>query len=132
MIYSNNLLKYCQNLVCTKQGSSKELRNSAAMYFMPKPRYNPATQNDDDYLTFKESYRDKSGRIHTLTLLTVGFLSEEVRPKDVRDIAKALSCRYDSHGYVGKPAHVRRIQRMERDSVALCCRVLGEDDEERC
>lgn len=71
------------------------------MYFMPKPRYNPATQKDEDYLTLKESFRDKSGRVHTRTLLTVGFLPEEVKAEDVRDIAKALSCRYDSRGYAG-------------------------------
>ena len=65
---------------------------------MPKPRYNPATQKDEDYLTLKESFRDKSGHVHTRTLLTVGFLPEEVKAEDVRDIAKALSCRYDSRG----------------------------------
>ena len=52
-------------------------------------------------MTLKESFRDKSGRVHTRTLLTVGFLPEEVRPEDVRDIAKALTCRYDSRGYAG-------------------------------
>ena len=71
------------------------------MYFMPKPRYNPATQKDEDYLTLKESFRDKSGRVHTRTLLTVGFLPEDVRPEDVRDIAKALTFRYDGRGYAG-------------------------------
>lgn len=88
-------------MVCTTQGGSEGLRNFAAMYFMPKPRYNPATQKDEDYLTLKESFRDMSGRVHTRTLLTVGFLPEEVKAEDVRDIAKALSCRYDSRGYAG-------------------------------
>ena len=64
------------------------------MYFMQKPRYNPATQKDEDYLTLKESFWDKSGRVHTRTLLTVGFLPEEVKAEDVRDIAKALTCRF--------------------------------------
>ena len=69
------------------------------MYFMPKPRYNPETQREEDYLTLKESFRDKVGRVHTRTLLTVGFLPAEVRPEEVRDIAKALTRRYDNRCY---------------------------------
>lgn len=69
------------------------------MYFMPKPRHNPETQREEDYLTLKESFRDKAGRVHTRTLLTVGFLPADVRPEDVRDIAKALTRRYDNRGY---------------------------------
>ena len=42
------------------------------MYFMPKYRYNPESGREEDYLTLKESFRDKAGRVRTRTLLTVG------------------------------------------------------------
>ena len=41
------------------------------MYFMPKYRYNPESGREEDYLTLKESFRDKAGRVRTRTLLTV-------------------------------------------------------------
>ena len=44
------------------------------MYFMPKYRYNPESGREEDYLTLKESFRDKAGRVRTRTLLTVGFV----------------------------------------------------------
>ena len=44
------------------------------MYFMPKYRYKPESGREEDYLTLKESFRDKAGRVRTRTLLTVGFV----------------------------------------------------------
>ena len=51
------------------------------MYFMPKHRYNPQSGCDEDYLTLKESFRDKVGRVHTRAVLTVGFVQGSSRRK---------------------------------------------------
>ena len=71
------------------------------MYFTTKPRYNPKSQRNETYLTLKESFRDKAGRVHNRTLLTVGFLEERLRDEDVRDISKALTQRYENRMYAG-------------------------------
>ena len=61
---------------------------------MPKYRFNPQTQQDDIYLTLKESFRDPAGRVQTRLLLTVGFLPE-LKPEEVRDIAVGLTYKYN-------------------------------------
>ncbi len=48
---------------------------------MPKHRYNPQSGCDEDYLTLKESFRDKVGRVHTRAVLTVGFVQGSSRRK---------------------------------------------------
>ena len=35
---------------------------------------NPATGNDEPYYRIKESYRDRLGRVHSLVLLSPGFI----------------------------------------------------------
>ena len=67
------------------------------MYFMPKHRYNPQSGRDEDYLTLKESFRDKAGRVHTRTVLTVGFV-QGLRPEEVAEVARCLTWRYDHRG----------------------------------
>jgi len=69
------------------------------MYFMPKPRYNPQTGKDEDYLALKESFKDPAGRNHTRLLLTVGYVPE-LSSEEIRDVAKGLTYRYD-HRYDG-------------------------------
>ena len=69
------------------------------MFFTTKPRYNPKRQRDEYYLTLKESFRDKAGRVHNRTMLTIGFLDEPLRAEDIRDISKALTQRYENRAY---------------------------------
>ena len=52
-------------------------------------------------MTLKESFRDKAGRVHNRTMLTIGFLDEPLRAEDIRDISKALTQRYESRAYAG-------------------------------
>lgn len=65
------------------------------MYFMPKYRYNPESGREEDYLTLKESFRDKAGRVRTRTLLTVGFV-QGLKPEEVAEVARCLTWR-NSH-----------------------------------
>ena len=44
------------------------------MFFCPTYRMNPATGNDEPYYRIKESYRDRLGRVHSLVLLSPGFI----------------------------------------------------------
>ena len=62
------------------------------MYFMPKYRYNPESGREEDYLTLKESFRDKAGRVRTRTLLTVGFV-QGLKPEEVAEVARCLTWR---------------------------------------
>ena len=62
------------------------------MYFMPKHRYNQNSGKDELYLALKESFRDKAGRVHTRTLLTVGFVSE-LQPCETAEVARCLTYR---------------------------------------
>lgn len=67
------------------------------MYFMPKYRYNPESGREEDYLTLKESFRDKAGRVRTRTLLTVGFV-QGLKPEEVAEVARCLTWRNDHRG----------------------------------
>ena len=61
------------------------------MHFMSQLRYNPKTQKGDWYYRIKESFRDLTGRIRSHIMLNIGFISEEHRPEDIRDIGKCLT-----------------------------------------
>lgn len=61
------------------------------MHFMSQLRYNPKTQKDDWYYRIKESFRDLSGRVRSRVMLNVGFITEEYRAEDIRDIGKCLT-----------------------------------------
>ena len=61
------------------------------MHFMSQLRYNPKTQKNDWYYRIKESFRDLTGRVRSRIMLNVGFISEEHRPEDIRDIGKCLT-----------------------------------------
>lgn len=61
------------------------------MHFMSQLRYNPKTQKDDRYYRIKASFRDLTGRVRSRIMLNVGFISEEPRPEDIRDIGKCLT-----------------------------------------
>ena len=67
------------------------------MYFMPKYRYNPESGREEDYLTLKESFRDKAGRVRTRTLLTVGFV-QGLKPEEVAEVARCLTWRNSHRG----------------------------------
>ncbi len=61
------------------------------MHFISELRYNPKTQSDNWYYRIKESFRDLTGRARNRIMLNVGFITEEHRPEDIRDIGKCLS-----------------------------------------
>lgn len=61
------------------------------MHFMSSLRYNPRTQRDEWYYRIKESFRDLTGRVRSRVMLNVGFIEEEHRPEDIRDIGKCLT-----------------------------------------
>ena len=63
----------------------------STMHFMSQLRYNPKTQKNDWYYRIKESFRDLTGRVRSRVMLNVGFISEEHRPEDIRDIGKCLT-----------------------------------------
>jgi len=65
------------------------------MHFMSEIRYNPKTQRDERYYRIKESFRDLTGRARNRVMLNVGFLDEEHRPEDIRDIGKCLTYLYE-------------------------------------
>ena len=45
-----------------------------AMFFSPTPRINPATGESEAYYRIKESYRDCLGHVHSIVLLSPGFI----------------------------------------------------------
>ncbi len=51
---------------------------------------NPATGNDEPYYRIKESYRDKLGRVHSLVLLSPGFI-KGYSGKELNLTSKALN-----------------------------------------
>ena len=61
------------------------------MHFMSQLRYNPKTRRDEWYYRIKESYRDLTGRVRSRVMLNVGFIDEDHRPEDIRDIGKCLT-----------------------------------------
>ena len=61
------------------------------MHFMSQLRYNPKTQKDEYYYRIKESFRDLTGRARNHIMLNVGFIDEEHRPEDIRDIGKCIT-----------------------------------------
>ena len=65
------------------------------MHFMSQLRYNPMLQRDDWYYRIKESYRDLTGRVRSRVMLNVGFIKEEHRAEDIRDIGKCLTYLYE-------------------------------------
>ena len=65
------------------------------MHFMSEIRYNPRTQKDERYYRIKESFRDLSGRARNRVMLNVGFMDEDHRPEDIRDIGKCLTYLYE-------------------------------------
>jgi len=62
---------------------------------MSEIRYNPRTQKDERYYRIKESFRDLSGRARNRVMLNVGFMDEDHRPEDIRDIGKCLTYLYE-------------------------------------
>jgi len=44
------------------------------MFFSPSPRINPATGESEAYYRIKESYRDCLGHVHSIVLLSPGFI----------------------------------------------------------
>ena len=71
------------------------------MHFISEKRYNPQTQSDGWYYRIKESYRDLTGRVRSRVMLNVGFLNEEHRAEDIRDIGKCLTWLYEHQGEKG-------------------------------
>lgn len=65
------------------------------MHFISEKRYNPQTQSDGWYYRIKESYRDLTGRVRSRVMLNVGFINEEHRAEDIRDIGKCLTWLYE-------------------------------------
>ena len=61
------------------------------MHFISELRYNAKTQSDDWYYRIKESFRDRTGRARCRIMLNVGFIEEQHRPEDIRDIGKCLN-----------------------------------------
>ena len=49
-------------------------------------------------LPIKESYRDLTGRVRSRVMLNVGFIDEDHRPEDIRDIGKCLTYLYEHQG----------------------------------
>ena len=58
---------------------------------MSQLRYNPRTHKDEYYYRIKESFRDLTGRARNRVMLNVGFIEEEHRPEDIRDIEKCFT-----------------------------------------
>lgn len=71
------------------------------MHFISEKRYNPQTQSDGWYYRIKESYRDLTGRVRSRVMLNVGFIHEEHRAEDIRDIGKCLTWLYEHQGEKG-------------------------------
>ena len=69
------------------------------MHFKTKSQYNPETERVDNYLTLVESFRDKADRVRKRTVMTVGYQLSGLRHEDIRDIAKALTQKYDNRAY---------------------------------
>lgn len=65
------------------------------MHFISQKRYNPKIQSDDRYYRIKESYRDFTGRVCSRVMLNVGFIDEDLRSEDIRDIGKCLTYIYE-------------------------------------
>ena len=68
------------------------------MHFMSQLRYNPKTRRDEWYYRIKESYRDLTGRVRSRVMLNVGFIDEDHRAEDIRDIGKCLTYLYEHQG----------------------------------
>ncbi len=56
------------------------------MHFISQLRYNPKTRRDEWYYCIKESYCDLTGRVRSRVMQNVGFIDEDHRPEDIRDI----------------------------------------------
>ena len=65
---------------------------------MSQLRYNPASGRDEFYYRIKESFRDLTGRVRSRIMLNVGFIDEEHRPEDIRDIGKCLTYLHEHQG----------------------------------
>lgn len=61
------------------------------MHFISQLRYNPKTRKDEFYYRIKESFRDLTGRVRNRIMLNVGFIEEEHKAEDIRDIGKCLT-----------------------------------------
>ena len=68
------------------------------MHFISQLRYNPASGRDEFYYRIKESFRDLTGRVRSRIMLNVGFIDEEHRPEDIRDIGKCLTYLHEHQG----------------------------------
>lgn len=68
------------------------------MHFMSQIRYNPASGCDEFYYRIKESFRDLTGRVRSRIMLNVGFIDENHRPEDIRDIGKCLTYLHEHQG----------------------------------
>ena len=71
------------------------------MHFMSQLRYNPRTHKDEMYYRIKESFRDLTGRARNRVMLNVGFIEEEHKSEDIRDIGKCLTYMRDNQGMKG-------------------------------
>ena len=68
------------------------------MHFISQLRYNPASGRDEFYYRIKESFRDLTGRVRSRIMLNVGFIDEDHRPEDIRDIGKCLTYLHEHQG----------------------------------
>lgn len=68
------------------------------MHFISQRRYNPKLRRDDWYYRIKESFRDLTGRVRNRIMLNIGFIEEEHRPEDIRDIGKCLTYIHEHQG----------------------------------
>lgn len=68
------------------------------MHFISQRRYNPKLRRDDWYYRIKESFRDLTGHVRNRIMLNIGFIEEEHRPEDIRDIGKCLTYIHEHQG----------------------------------
>ena len=64
------------------------------MHPMIDIRKNAATQKDQWYYRIKESYRDLMGKVHSLVLLTIGFIEDPLEEEAFRDIVQCINIRH--------------------------------------
>lgn len=68
------------------------------MHFISQRRYNSRLQRDDWDYRIKESFRDLTGRVRNRIMLNIGFIEEEHRPEDIRDMGKCLTYIHEHQG----------------------------------
>lgn len=88
------------------------------MHANVQTRINAKTGEPSLYYRLRESYRDVSGKVHSLVLLNIGF-DEEVRPASVHKIARALTerlrPRHQKPLFPGLPDGLTGLERRKAD-----------------